>query len=341
MKIFFSNLSFIKSNSVARKIPFGRNIANDNFEFSKTKINHNDPKEQEYDKHLGREIQRLKREIEDTEKLYNNAIDVTAKEQLSDKITKLQDQKYHYVDELVNRHIAFAQKVASDDFFNSNNRNDWEDIISFAYMGLFRAADNFDPDKNPDVHFITYAAKAIKRLINLEQSKNKIIRIPINTYIAGRKLIRTKKDLAKKTGKEITDEELAKILGRKSVKKLKETMDIDMTTLPLNKPIAQNSKETLENYIPDNNPKNNSSANIEDAENRKQLRTLINKVLTPREALILTMRYRLNEPNSDNTSLVTLAAISDVIGLTKERIRQLERDAIAKLRRAVDHGNDA
>ena len=334
MKIAFNNLSFIRNNNISPNMTFRQNSVNNSGKIQQYKTSLNSPETYEQDKLLGREIQKLRKSIIDIKKTYNNTSDLERKNQLSQEIKDLQEKKAALVEELVIKHLPFATKIASDDFFTETNRSEWDDIISYARIGMLRSAERFNPDENPNVYFTSYAIKAIKNEIVRGLNKNKQVYIPIKTVNFRKDCEKRKILLNAQNDRELSDEELAKELGIKDVKKLKEILNSKVITTSLDAPIAEDTKMRFENFYSDD-PKNGPSADIEKAEAQEQLKLMIKEVLTPQEALIITLRYKLNDQDSSDFSLVRLETIGKILNLTTERIRQIEERALKKLNRAA------
>ena len=334
MKITFNNFYFIKNSNIGANMFFGQNPVNDNEKMQTPKIDHSDPKEYEQDVLLGREIQKLRKAISNAKKIYANTSDIETKSQLSKEINNLKDKKDTLVEELFSRHLAFATKVASQDFFTESNHSDWDDIISYARLGMLRAAERFDPDKNPSVYFTAYSTKAIKNEIIKGQNRNNQVYVPIKTVNERKAYTKIIDSLQEKSKKKLSDEKIAKALGLKNVKKLKDVLNSKITTTSLDAYISEDSKTRFENFLKDN-PKNIPSARIENFEDRQLLRFLIKKALTPQEAKIIKLRYRLDENDTGDNSLLQLEVVGAIMDLTGERIRQLIEQAIKKLRKAA------
>jgi RNA polymerase primary sigma factor len=202
----------------------------------------------------------------------------------------------------------------------------WDDLVSEGNMGLMTAAHRYDP--NQGAQFSTYSSWWIKQAIRqaLAEQVN-LIRIPVGTQVNSRRIRRAVKELTEASGgKNPTDEEVADYckLPLVTVNRLRNAKLAEVQSL--NASISSDDPEGAEfqDFISDSSPgPDQEMIKVEDIE---QLLELIDS-LNERERQVIKMRFGLNgEP------LKTLEEVGKVLGCTNERVRQIQNQALLKLR---------
>jgi len=197
------------------------------------------------------------------------------------------------------------------------------DLINEGNVGLMRAALKFDETKG--IKFISYAVWWIRQaILQALAEQSRIVRVPLNKAGALYKLGRKANSLTQELGREPSIEELAQDMDL-NPEELRKTMKISQPHASLEAPITPGEDNKLSDYLADNYHPSPDHGTYESALSDTIKVSL--STLKEREAKILKLYYGLNgkEP-------MTLEEIGSILGITRERVRQIKEKAISRLR---------
>ncbi len=202
-----------------------------------------------------------------------------------------------------------------------------EDLIQEGNIGLLKAIDKYDYTRG--LKLATYATWWIRQAVSravAEQART--IRIPVRMIDTINQLNRTQNQLSQKLGRDPSEEELAAAL-KTSVSKIREIQKYAENPVSLDSPVGNNGEDKdsqVLDFIADPNTTDSTSKYSDN----EQLKAEVEKslgMLKPREALVLKDRFGI-----DTQHALTLEEIGNKLGISRERVRQIENTALRKLK---------
>jgi RNA polymerase primary sigma factor len=208
---------------------------------------------------------------------------------------------------------------------------DLSELVAIGNEGLLKAVRKFDPDHG--VKFISYAVWWVRQaVLKALAEQTRSVRIPLNQNSALVRMARAQSFLAQELGREPTDEEVATALND-TVDNIRSARRMTSTEVSLDAPVERQDRgaSTFGERVA-----GNGQFEIEDMTDTRLQREFIDRLfqrhLTPRERKILSLYYGLEE----GSEALTLEKIGALLGVTRERIRQIRERAFEKLRDSPD-----
>ncbi|MBM7022076.1 RNA polymerase sigma factor RpoD/SigA [Treponema sp. Marseille-Q4523] len=251
-----------------------------------------------------------------------NKVSLLSREEETDLALKAKAGDKAAKDKIVNANLRFVVNVAKK---YQNHGLDLPDLISEGNIGLLTAIERFDVSKG--YHFISYAVWWIRQaILKAICEKSRAIRLPLNR---ANELVQIEHARKLMTGDKTEEQEFAEVARMLKMDKqhVREMVNIsrDMISLDAQVASSDNDRTSVSDFIEDERYDNPDEEAISNAMKR-DIGDVLN-TLKPNEAKVLSLRYGLN-----GTRPMSLKEVGDTCNLTKERIRQIEKHAIVRMR---------
>jgi len=265
-------------------------------------------------------VSRYLREISEYPLLTKEQEHTIAKRILKSKVDGQDATSYH---DLVQSNLSFVVKIASE---YKNMGLPFEDLLNEGNIGLIEAAHHFDHTRG--TKFITYAIWWIRKSILKALSQHSaMVRIPNYQLKKIRNVRNTGRMLSRELGREADREEISKEL-RVTIAKIDEILQMKMRELSLDDKVGREKDTPISDYLVDGHSINPEDELIKH-ENQGLIRVALRN-LSDQEQTVIVNRFGL-----EGGKVFTLKEIGGKLGVSRERVRQIESQAKMRLRKVI------
>jgi RNA polymerase primary sigma factor len=251
-----------------------------------------------------------------------SAYPLLSREQEFELARRIKAGEEEALDLLVRANLRFVVSVAKK---YQNQGVSLGDLINEGNVGLIRAARKFDETRG--IKFISYAVWWIRQaILQALAEQSRIVRVPLNRAGALHRIGKRSSSLLQELGREPTAEELADGLDL-SHEEIERTLALTQTHLSLDAPLTPHEDGRLLDFLPDR-----LSPDPDDQTYQRALTTTVDNALNSlkeREAKVLRLYFGM-----DGQDPMTLEEIGTILGITRERVRQIKERALGRLRHA-------
>ena len=202
------------------------------------------------------------------------------------------------------------------------------DLIEEGNLGLMRAIDKFEPERG--FRFSTYATWWIRQSIERAiMNQARTVRLPVHMVRELNQILRAKYHLEAQhhNGKDATAEDIAELVGR-PVEEVQDILALSEHATSLDAPLDNDPQSSLMDMLPGDS-EDSPDARAEHQEMTVLMRDWLTK-LPDKQRIVIMRRFGL-----DNDDPATLETLAEEMGVTRERVRQIQQEALVKLKRAM------
>lgn len=249
-----------------------------------------------------------------------SAYPLISREEEAELARRIRVSDQEALDKLVRSNLRFVVSVAKK---YQNQGVSLSDLINEGNLGLIRAAHKFDETKG--IKFISYAVWWIRQaILQALAEQSRIVRVPLNRAGTLHRIGRRANTLLQELGREATHAEIAEGMDI-SEEEVSKTMSISQVHLSLDAPLTPGEDNRLLDYLADTVNPTPDEITFEKALTEAIQDSLGS--LKDREARILKLYFGI-----EDTEPMTLEEIGGLLGITRERVRQIKEKALSRLR---------
>lgn len=263
-------------------------------------------------------------------KIYLNNISkfrILTKEEEKDLFEKAKNGDSKAREEIINCNLRLVVAIAKK--YQAQHLQ-LMDLIQEGNLGLIEAYNKYDVSMG--YKFSTYATWWIKQNIgNAISNKNDMIRKPVYLKESIAKMKKVARQIEMQSGNSASVEEIANAMkiSKKTVENMQKVIN-NSQVISIETPLNNETNDTLQDFIADDESETQEEI-VSKKDSTRFILNIIDKTLTPREKEVILMRMGFVSGEEE-----TLQAIGDKLGLTRERVRQLESQALKKLARVKE-----